>query len=144
MESDIIIGFIIGVFSALVSGLTLTWFKNYLDEKSTKKFILRSLLSEIELNQSRLKNDATAGAGFRKFSENRKVNESVDEKTRIVLEKAITKNGYNIDLPGKVCFDRTIYSSASRELGLLNPEIRNKIISYYMTFGDNKFCNGLD
>ncbi|MCK4347797.1 MAG: hypothetical protein KAW47_04190 [Thermoplasmatales archaeon] len=131
MESDIIIGCSIGVFSAVVSGFALIWFKKYWDEKSTKKSILRSLLSEIELNQSRLKNDAEAGAGFRKFSENRKVNESVDEETRIVLEKAITKNGYNIDRSSKVCFDRTIYSNASRELGLLNPEIRNKIISYY-------------
>ena len=130
MESDIIIGFIIGVFSALVSGLTLTGFKKYLDEKSTKKSILRSLLSEIELNQSRLKDAAAAGAAFRKISENRKVNESEDDVT-IAFKKAITKNGYNIDMPSKVCFDRTIYSSASRELGLLNPEIRNKIISYY-------------
>ena len=131
MNMDATLSLIVGACVAGVVGLVTVCFSNFADNRRRRKSILRALLSEIELNQSHLENQAVAGASLRKLSENRKVNGSMDEETRSIYEKVITKNGYDLSLLRKACFDTTVYSNASRDLGLLNPKIRSMIVSYY-------------
>lgn len=131
MVNEIIVGVILGAIVGLIIGFGLELFRKHLEESRTKKYICKAILSEIKLNQSRLQDYAKAGAGFRKIAETREVKGSADEETKDLFKKAITKGGYDIKLPPDISFDITIYSNISHELGLLNTEIRDKIISYY-------------
>ncbi len=123
------VGVIIGAIIGIVSGIIVAYSAKIFEERSNKKFISRALLSEVKSNQSRLQFAAKWGTNFRKFVEDPN---SFSEESRKNFENKITADMYHIDIGRELSFDRTIYSASSDKIGLLNPEIRDKIVQYYV------------
>ena len=131
------LGFIVGwhpafgsVRNFVVGGLTLGvviemvgvfrgWYKGYCEKKSISK----SILSEIEINQNRLKPLSD--------SANKIVIMSVVDWARVGLQQ---HNKYKEKLPNFLRFDKNIYSNLSDKLGVLNDKCRIKLVQYYSEF----------
>ena len=103
-----IVGVIIG---AVLAGSIIMYLTKIVGERSTKKYTSKALLSEIEVNQNRLRPLANV---IKVWDKDR------DEDT---ME--------NSHFPNEISFDRTIYSALSDKIGLLDSKSRDKVVQYY-------------
>lgn len=106
-------------FIVQIIGILREWRKEHREEQSKqieseneKRRLFGNLLSEIELNQERL--------------------EPIFRATEI-FDDARFNIEYTDDdkIPEHLIFDNNIYSNSSVKFGLLNDEMRNKLIKYY-------------
>ncbi len=135
-------GVIVGAFLAGVIGIFTVLFTVYLtkycEEKRTKKYTSRALLSEVEENQNRLQ----IFAALSRASEDLKQEVKESKKAQKVLEwielsfdKNVDQIIENKELPKSISFDRTIYSALADKIGLLEPKSRKKVVQYYAKIG---------
>ena len=108
-------GMLIGAFLAGCIGIFTVYFTKFLEEKRTKKHTSKALLLEVQANQNRLQplSDSLA-----------KVSDSDIE----VSEEDT--------LPNELSFDRTIYSTLSDKIGLLDNKGEKRVVPYYVEIKD--------
>ena len=107
-----IVGVIIGAVLAGCIGIFTIYFTKILEEKRTKKYASKTLLSEIEANQNRLQ-------------------PLVKAIPLLGNENVWLDEDMGFDLPKKISFDRTVYSTLSEKIGLLDPKSREDVVQYY-------------
>jgi len=108
-----IVGVIVGAVLAGCIGIFTVYFTKILEEKRTRKYASKALLSEIEANQNRLQPLVNAI--------------SLLEDENVWLDEDM-----GFDLPKKISFDRTVYSALSEKIGLLDPKSRENVVQYYV------------
>lgn len=104
-------GIIIGALLAGVSGILTVYINKHYEEKRTKLHTSKALLSEVEVNQNRIRPLVNAIKVW---------DNDMDEDT---ME--------NSHFPNEISFDRTIYSALSDKIGLLGSKSREKVVQYY-------------
>lgn len=108
-----LVSFVGGLFLGLLGGSDILGFiSNWYKERREKRAVFRGLVSEIEVNQNRL-NPISANVA--------KILDSDDEFS----EEEV--------LPNELVFESNIYSASSDKLGLLDKNILDKLIQYYLS-----------
>ena len=98
---------ILGGFIAGVTGIFIVYISIYLNEQKTKKNTARALCSEVKINQKLLQPLANLIEDF---------------------ENAKKEGKITFQIPQRISFDRTVYSTLSSKIGLLNSD---KVVTYY-------------
>jgi hypothetical protein len=105
---------IIGAFLAGVTGIFTVLFSKYYEDLRNRKYTHRVLILEVNANQNRLQRHIrNSEEVLKKLEENDAVFEIVD-----------------------LSFDRTVYSTISDKMGLLDPKIRENVVQYYSKIKD--------
>lgn len=128
-------GVIVGAVLAGVIGIFIVYLTKHLEEKRTKMYTSRALLSEVEANQNRLQLFATLSRTSEDLKQEVKESESlrqVLEQIDFSFDKNMDQIIGNIKLPKSISFDRTIYSALSDKIGLLEPKSRERVVQYYV------------
>lgn len=110
--SNMIIGAIVGIISAIFTGYFLENYKKNLEDKRTKKYIMRGLLSELEENQKFL---------CRIIEENK----TITDIAKLPLGDIPIIKAPNI------YFGRDVYLSLLDKIGLLQDETIDRLVRYY-------------
>lgn len=104
-----LVGVIVGACLAGIIGIVTVYAAKLLEEKRTKKNLSRALLSEVQINQNRLHPLAYL----------------------IPILEEDTDRFFFFEFPNEIHFDRTLYSSLSDKIGLLDSRSSEKVVQYY-------------
>jgi len=115
---------IVGAFLAGIIGIITVYLTKQLEEKRTKKYTSRALLSEVEANQNRLQLLDTPSRALEDSKKEIKESSSTDTNIDQIME--------NIKHLRSISFDRAIYSALSDKIGLLEPKSRECVVQYYV------------
>lgn len=102
-----IIGTILGAFIAGIIGMITACYSISYEKEITKKNTARALCSEVKINQKLLQPLANLIEDF---------------------ENAKKEGKITFQIPQRISFDRTVYSTLSSKIGLLNSD---KVVNYY-------------
>ena len=107
MDLETIIGAIIGAIIAGIIGIRTARYSISCEKEITKKNTAKALCSEVKINQKLLQPLANLIEDF---------------------ENATKEGEITFQIPQRISFDRTVYSTLSSKIGLLNSD---KVVNYY-------------
>lgn len=114
----------IGAIIGWVSGLFTVFWAQYLKDVKTKEFTSKALFLEVKANQDRLQLLIKPYRAFEDYVTGEKGSSNTDTNVVQNIEKTM--------FPKSISFDRTIYSTLSDKIGLLEPENGEIAVQYYV------------